>query len=1009
MSDQANVIDSGLTTPAPSTNVIDAGLTNLIDAGLSQAQQPAPQPSVWDRVNRIFGDDYLGKGIGVANSAERAIDQPIERATKAASAGIDTAADWLMKGQRNSEQKLAASGYPALAKTMAYGEAVDPTNLTREGMKIAAGTLIDPKNWPLLLEGGATVRPALKVASSGLFAVVQQLGAIDALRNRDYAHAALQEGFALLGLKGLPENIKATITDRAAAHVDGPATVMEQSAPEVRVVDSSATKSHLEAQDMPANASASVRGPSDIATARIVTDGHVPVVAKSEVLADTIQRAINNSDELQKAGIDFRAIKTNGDVDKVLRKATDQVQANIAPERLAPITFEAQRGLAKDLDWNVADVLSIESGTALNAEGALASRAVLSGSRRNVLDLARSETATDQEVSDSLAQYQAVENKIKGITAEAGRTLGSMRNNPADVQIDNALRGLSPEAMTEARALLRKIDPDNPQQFSRFLAEVKPSTTADKMFELYRNALLSGPATVIKKGISEATMIALEATRKVVAAGLSKVQGGDERFASESYWYAKGVINAMSHAKSVLSGEFDLADMPDFEKTGQRAIKGTVGDIVRIPSTVLSRQTNLMYVANYFGELNSQAARAALSEGLSGTELAARQEYLVAHPDADMTKAANDLALRNTFQSELGKFAKSAQSTIRKDPTGVLRYLLPFWKTPINLVKESANYSPYGFFKGIAKGDVDAQAAGLVGSSLAAGVAYLAANGFITGGGPVTPAKRETIEATGWQPYSVKIGDRYVSYRRLEPVGLTFALVADAVHSMKAGDPEVVSQSKADTAVQHITRNLTDVAFLPTLSNLAEAITNPGARAQAFISREVASIVPAMVKDVAQASDRTVRKPAGIVQAIEARIPGLTSRVPAATDIAGQPVKRPASSLGGANPFPVTSANNDAALKELARLGVSTPNPPTQVQYRGKASQLSPTERQQIAQSEGQDFYTRASKLISQPSWSRKTDDNKRKLLTEIRRTIDDNRAVRLNRIRKAELARSSL
>src|SRR5207302_4893499 len=111
------------------------------------------------------------------------------------------------------------------------------------------------------------------------------------------------------------------------------------------------------------------------------------------------------------------------------------------------------------------------------------------------------------------------------------------------------------------------------------------------------------------------------------------------------YWFAKGAIEALQHSRAVLSGEFDLADAPGFEPSHQQAIKGKVGDVVRFPSTVLSRQTNLMYVLNFHGELNAQAARVAIGEGLSGPELAARQEYLAANPSAEMTDSAHDTAL----------------------------------------------------------------------------------------------------------------------------------------------------------------------------------------------------------------------------------------------------------------------------------------------------------------------------------------------------------------------------
>lgn len=112
------------------------------------------------------------------------------------------------------------------------------------------------------------------------------------------------------------------------------------------------------------------------------------------------------------------------------------------------------------------------------------------------------------------------------------------------------------------------------------------------------------------------------------------------------------------------------------------------------------------------------------------------------------------------------------------------------------------------------------------------------------------------------------------------------------------------------------------------------------------------------------------------------------------------------------NPFPASTAKNNPTLNELSRLGISTPNPSASIKLRGKASPLSQIERQQIAEGEGKLFYQRASKLISSPSWPRRPDDAKRSALSDLRRDIDDGRAARLAKLRKAaqaELARASL
>lgn len=165
---------------------------------------------------------------------------------------------------------------------------------------------------------------------------------------------------------------------------------------------------------------------------------------------------------------------------------------------------------------------------------------------------------------------------------------------------------------------------------------------------------------------------------------------------------------------------------------------------------------------------------------------------------------------------------------------------------------------------------------------------------------------------------------------------------------------------------------------------------------------------------------RTVRHPGGgdtsflgtIGQTLESRTPGLTQRVPASIDITGQPLRRPASELGGMNPFYWQKASDDPTVKELARLGISTPIVPPTIKLRGKPTQLSQAERQQLAQQEGTDFNVRVSKAVSSVRWKALNDEQKRTRISGIRRGVDDSRQQRLLRMRKqttTELARSSL
>jgi hypothetical protein len=805
--------------------------------------------------------------------------------------------------------------------------------------------------------------------------------------------------------------------------------VLHEQAPDVRVAESGPAAQDLIDADTKVRPDARVTGPSGIAAfvnpaARVVADGHIPVVVHDAVQSQAIQNVLNNSDELQRAGVDISAIKTNRDVDAVLQRASDVIKSGLDPRAGATITFEAQKQLAADLNMAVEELLARRGGQAFNTEEALAARALLAQSAKHVVTLAKvaaesGDSASLNNATTALAQHQAIQETVAGITAEAGRALGGFRIDKAslpEVKIANVLSRLSPEARAEAVRLLSNLDPTDPSNVRRvnqFAEKIKPSTTLDKLFEYYRNSLLSSPHTIIVKTASEISMVAMEAMKKAVAGGISKFKDSPDRFASEAYWYSKGMTQALAeHWKAVLTGEFQLEGSPGFEKASTQAIKGKLGSVVRAPSEAMSRMTNLLYLGTFEGELNSLAARQAISEGLSGDSFNARQEYLAHHPTEAMQESAHKLAMTNTFQSQLGPFAEKIGQAIATKPTakwmpewakGVapLKWLFPFYRTPVNLVKATLTHaSPYELLN--AKGDPDALARGVLGSAIAASLAALALSGHITGGGPTDYRKEETKRATGWQPYSVKIGDKYYSYHRFEPVGLAAGMIADTVHGMQHGDSEIVSGSKAETAVKHIARNLDDLAFMGTLANLLQAVHDPvGGRAQSFVNREAGSLIPAGVANVAETLDPTVRRPQNALQAIESRIPGLTSAAPPITDITGSSVKRPLSNLGGANPFPFTTAKHDPVVDELARLDISTPQPPTQIKWRGKPTQLTDPERQQFAQAEGQELYKRMSRLIQSGAWQRRSDDQKRIALVELHRMIDESRPARLTKLRR--------
>ena len=91
-------------------------------------------------------------------------------------------------------------------------------------------------------------------------------------------------------------------------------------------------------------------------------------------------------------------------------------------------------------------------------------------------------------------------------------------------------------------------------------------------------------------------------------------------------------------------------------------------------------------------------------------------------------------------------------------------------------------------------------------------------------------------------------------------------------------------------------------------------------------------------------------------------------------------------------------------MKELARLGIATIQPPAKVKLRGKQSPLTTSERQQMAEQEGELLRAKMSKWVASKAWASLDDDARRKRIEELRRDIGASRPQRLTKIRNREL-----
>jgi hypothetical protein len=205
------------------------------------------------------------------------------------------------------------------------------------------------------------------------------------------------------------------------------------------------------------------------------------------------------------------------------------------------------------------------------------------------------------------------------------------------------------------------------------------------------------------------------------------------------------------------------------------------------------------------------------------------------------------------------------------------KLILPFVRTPINIIKFAGERSPFAvmlpeFRKAIQAGGHarnEALAKLTIGSGLSALAVSYALDGKISAGGPTDPNERAALVNSGWQPYSVRIGDRWVSYQRFEPLSLLIGVAADfAEVGMLASAEE--EDSIALSLAQSVAKNLTSKTWLSGVSDFFDALSDPERFGEAFVSRLTSSMaVPAVVAHMAGSTDENMRDSQSILGAVQ--------------------------------------------------------------------------------------------------------------------------------------------
>lgn len=594
---------------------------------------------------------------------------------------------------------------------------------------------------------------------------------------------------------------------------------------------------------------------------------------------------------------------------------------------------------------------------------------------------------------DRVAQAQAA---VRGSQAEVGRALNILKSTNRDKAyydeltsiIDNRfgvegkLGDANFETMVEMMGQL-----GSPTEALKFAEKAAKATTWQKVVEAWKAGLVSGPFTQVANILGNSTFMATRPLVDAVAVATGKLRGNPERMAAVEplariMGNIQGAIDGSKVAWAVLKTGENVSVKGESHR---KAIEGQLGEVIRTPFRLLSSADAFFRVANERGEAWSLAAREATKEGYnpSTREFRDRVIEIASNPTEKMQSQIEDAGQRFTFNMPLGEKGRAIQNTIKQLH---LEWAVPFVQTPANVAKEMIRLTPAApivkeWRDAIAKGGATADKAiaeMVMGTAVGTTVFSMAISGNISGQGDPDPRKRATQMASGWQPYSVKIGDTWYSYQRLQPVGTLIGMAADAATAwdhMNEDESDKIPKILATAFANAITNQ----TFLQGVTNLINAISDPQRFGPRFIQNFVGSAIPAVVGQTAQMLDPYMREVNSVLDAVQARIPLASQGLMPKRDPYGEPIPGKDRVLG-ISPVTSSTMSEDKVRLEAARLGIGVAKAPDYIELPagrdkklGKV-ELTPEQKDVFADKSGHMAHQILTQIVNTPTWENTPD-----------------------------------
>lgn len=639
-------------------------------------------------------------------------------------------------------------------------------------------------------------------------------------------------------------------------------------------------------------------------------------------------------------------------------------------------------------------------------------------------------------------------------------------------EIDRRTKGkgkkfeLTPEMIEKITNSSKENLEQNIDEVARELANQVPKTTIEKIDSWRYFSMLANPRTHFRNIIGNFSMAGVQSIKNKVAGGLEAVAQKtgmiDKRTKTlkpankQTRDFAKAdVDNVMARLNN--ESKFDARNLiQQYQRTFKsNALENTLGKLYNLNSKALEKE-------DVFGL--KRGYRKALADYMTANKLT--KEYLTSgtrEADIQLEKArkyAIEQAQEATFHQQSAMASMLAQFEKKNTATRLITgAVIPFKKTPINVAKSGASYSPLGLVKSFtldvvnlkngkitANQYIDNLAKGLTGTGIATVGYALAQAGILSASGGDDDQKNEYYkEDRGNQAFSIKIGDKTYSLDWLAPTAIPLFIGAELNYNIKNSNEEQTPEDILDrvsNSIDAMSSAMNPMIEMSMLSGLASTIKSfSQGDTQVFQNLAINAgksyinqFFPTLGGQIARIVDDTERsststKKNAFAKAVDStgkqilnKIPFASKLLPAKTDVWGNTLKRDSNPLYRTLQqiaFPwsekeLKSTSVDNAISDLyEETGEKSVLPNTSINkdftLNGEKYRLTAEEYAEYKKNYGKNSYELLNNLTSSKEYKNMNNEQKTEAISKIYEYANEKNKVDYANKNKVDIETSSL